>query len=132
MPSMIGVNGGTTDASTAFSIAAGAICSYANKPVTINPTSSAVRSRNVSRRQLTRSLSPSNTPTTMFVLPTSMASNIGCGPHTPKQLTLFPKDLPADDPLDPVADANEERAVIVDAGRDAPHRAAGRIPPDRG
>ena len=47
-----------------------------NRCVTRMPTSSAVRSRNVASRQLSASRSPSKTPRTMFVLPTSMASSM--------------------------------------------------------
>ena len=44
-----------------------------------SPSSSAVRSRSVCSRQLCTSVAPSNTPRTMLVLPTSMASSIGSG-----------------------------------------------------
>src|SRR5712692_3912778 len=49
---------------------------------------------------------------TMLVLPMSRARSIGCG-------GLEPCQFACDDSLDPVFDAYEQRAPIVDAGRDS-------------
>src|SRR5687767_10369578 len=48
---------------------------------------------------------------TMFVLPTSIANNIG--------LRKRPLQLAGDHALDAVAGANQQRPVIIDAGGDA-------------
>src|SRR5215471_3226569 len=135
---MIGVNGGTTDAITIAVIEDNGIRSCEKSPVTINPTSSAVRSRSVSSRQLTRRLLPSNTPTTMLVLPTSIANSKVPGSRF-KVLVLSskfpllssesaPRKLTSDDSLDPLADAHEQRALVVDPGGDPRLHAGGRRP----
>ena len=77
MPCMIGVSGGTTDPITIALMFERSSFSCAKSPVTIRPTSSAVRSRSVSSRQVTANRSPSKTPRTILVLPTSIARSIG-------------------------------------------------------
>src|SRR5215467_11047512 len=78
---MIGVNGGTTEPITIAVMDSGASFSWANRPSIITPTSSAVRSRSVSSRQLCISFAPSKTPRTMLVLPTSIARSIRAPPQ---------------------------------------------------
>src|SRR5256885_630141 len=111
---MMGVSGGTTDAIDTAPIAAMSTRRCWNRPTISRPISSAVRSRSVCRRQLSRSVVPSKTPTTMFVLPTSIAKSM---------TTSQPFDLARDDPFDAIARSHEQRALIVDAGGDARHRA---------
>src|SRR5439155_9482914 len=72
----IGVNGGTTDPITTASTRPMSSRRWLNSPATISPTSSAVRSRSVNNRQLTTSSAPSKTPSTMLVLPMSIATSI--------------------------------------------------------
>ncbi len=75
--SIIGpVSCGTTDASTTPSMVEAAIFARSSRSLTIKPSSSAVRSRDVARRQLRPSAVPSNTPRTMLVFPMSMASSM--------------------------------------------------------
>src|SRR5438105_4948016 len=114
MVRMTGVSGGTTDAIDTAPIAAMSTRRCWNSPTISRPTSSAVRSRSVCRRQLSTSVAPSKTPTTMFVFPTSIAKSM---------TTSQPFDLARDDPFDAIARSHAQRALIVDAGGDARHRA---------
>ncbi len=137
---MMGVNGGTTDPMTMAVIDDRAILSCAKRPVTISPTSSAVRSRNVSSRQLTRRSLPSNTPRTMLVLPTSIAKSIEfqvprSRPQVlPKvlrshsQFSQSTPDFARHDAVDAITDSHQQRAMAVDAGGDARLRARRRRP----
>ena len=79
--SIIGpVNWGTTEASTTPSMPDAAIAARSSRSLTIRPSSSAVRSRAVASRQFRPSVAPSNTPSTMFVFPMSMASSMSASP----------------------------------------------------
>src|SRR5581483_11369082 len=86
---------------------------------TTSPSSSAVRSRIVCRRQLRISSRSRNTPRTMLVLPTSIASSME-----------IPAYFTGDEPLERVAAADQQRATVVDAGRDAAPRTVGAVPLD--
>src|SRR5215813_7580044 len=135
---MMGVNGGTTDAITIAVIEDNGICSCEKSPVTINPTSSAVRSRSVSSRQLTRRSLPSNTPTTMLVLPTSIANSKVPGSSFQVQGSgsnfsvlssdSVPRKFSSDDSLDTIGDSHQQGAVVIDAGGHARLHAGGRRP----
>src|SRR5215467_6134784 len=73
---MIGVRTGTTEAIAIASMTPMSIRRCWKRPTISSPTSSAVRSRSVCRRQLWTSVAPSKTPRTMLVLPTSIASSM--------------------------------------------------------
>ena len=70
------VSGGTTEPMTMPVTLLASIARCSNSCATQMPISSDVRSRSVASRQLSMSRSPSNTPRTMFVLPTSIARSI--------------------------------------------------------
>src|SRR4026209_342260 len=74
--SIVPVNGGATDDRMMPLTRSRGIPLRANRCVTRMPISSAVRSRRVARRQLSARCAPSKTPSTMFVLPTSIARSI--------------------------------------------------------
>ena len=74
------VSGGTTEPMTMPVTLLASIARCSKSCATQMPISSDVRSRSVASRQLSMSRSPSNTPSTMFVLPTSMASSISISP----------------------------------------------------
>src|SRR5581483_6567578 len=119
---IVGVIGGTTEPMMIPRTCTRSIRLRENKPSTSSPSSSEVRSRSVCSRQLSTSVLPSNTPRTMLVLPTSMASSIWT--------TLFPDDFARDDPLDAIADPRQQRAVGVDARRDRLDRPGAAHPGD--
>src|SRR5580765_8379065 len=83
----------------------------ANKPSTSRPSSSEVRSRTVCSRQAWTSDWPSNTPRTILVLPTSIASSIRAAS------SIHPVHFTGDDPLDRVAAPDQQRAVQIDPDR---------------
>src|SRR5579864_1441866 len=112
MATTVGVSGGTTDPRMTPRTWTRSMRLCANRPSTSKPSSSAVRSRSDCNRQLWTSASRSNTPRTMLVLPTSMASSI-------RRFRSEPLHLAADHALDPIAGLHQERAVVVDACRDA-------------
>ncbi len=74
---IVPVRGGTTDDRMMPVIEALSRPLWPNSCDTRMPSSSAVRSRSVCSRQLWVSLAPSNTPSTILVLPTSIARSIG-------------------------------------------------------
>src|SRR5204863_2540615 len=76
MELMVGVSGGTTDPRMMARICTRSIRLCANNPPTSSPSSSDVRSRSVWSRQLWMRVAPSNTPSTILVLPTSIARSI--------------------------------------------------------
>ena len=83
------VNGGTTEPTITPPISVGVIPTCANSAVAIRPSSSAVRSRRVWTRQLCARRSPSNSPRTMLVLPTSIASSIVVPVHLSRHESLL-------------------------------------------
>src|SRR5262245_7926089 len=84
------------------------------------PYSSAVCSRRVVRRHDTRSRSPSNTPTFVFVLPTSSTSNMS-----------EDSDLAGHDAMTALAVLEQQRAIDVEIHRDAGDTVDGDTPSDR-
>src|SRR3954465_13966790 len=82
------------------------------------PISSAVRSRNVASRQLSISRSPSNTPSTMLLLPTSMA----------KSMMSDPTDLSGEETLHAALHAHQQSARGVDVLGAPPNDAGRRVP----
>src|SRR3954465_7820688 len=121
MPTTVLVSGGTTDPSTTPRMADRSMRLLANSPATVSPSSSAVRSRMVWRRQLPTSSRPSNTPRTMFVLPTSIASSMQSPAH-----------FSGDNPLYRTANSHEQRAHVAGAFGDAGAHAGRRVPFDPG
>src|ERR1051326_2032627 len=89
-------------------------------PSTISPSSSAVRSRSVCSRQLCTRAAPSNTPSTMLVLPTSMARSIRLGPG----------QLAAHDTHAAPLGLHEQRPLVVDIDDGARSRSVAGIPRD--
>src|SRR5579884_708303 len=72
---------GTTLLTTTAVICSGAMSRLRSRPSTSSPSSSPVERSSVCRRKSATRSSPSNTPRTTLVLPTSMASSMGwdCG-----------------------------------------------------
>src|SRR5690348_10055281 len=89
----------------------------------MRPTSSAVRSRSVSSRQLATSRPASKTPSVMLVLPTSRANNIGLG----DRVTDF-RYLTSDQALHRCSNTNQQRAVVIHAHRRPFAAAVGTAP----
>ena len=71
-----GVNSGTTEPITSWSIFSGATSIFSNNPVTKKPASSDVRLRVERTRKKSTSRLLSNSPTTVLVLPISIASSM--------------------------------------------------------
>src|SRR5262249_25775604 len=90
-----------------------------------SPYSSAVCSRRlVIRHELTRR-GPSNTPIFVLVLPTSPTSSMLISRGR------LPLDLPGDDPPDPLAGVDQQRAVAVEVSRGAGDAVDRHVPADR-
>src|SRR6266545_542744 len=154
MRESVRASGGTTDETTTASTARASSASAAKSWRTWIPYSSAVRLWLVSTRHCWRSVLPSNAPSTVFVLPTSMASSTGervaAHPHTvnaemtrssapAEAASAGAQELhvPREHALDAIPGAHDERARVVDvlrhtfevalAGHPHAHLAAERI-----
>src|SRR5437764_7274600 len=129
----VGVSGGTTDPRMTPRTCTRSILLCANSPSTSSPSSSDVRSRSVCSRQLWTSVSPSKTPSTMLVLPASIARSIRTRHHGGRGRhggASQPRHLTTHNPLDALADVHQQGAIIVDSSRHTRLRTIGRHPRD--